>query len=637
MSEAPSGYRPALDGVRAVAITGVLLYHADLSWATGGILGVDVFFVLSGYLITGLLVREHDRWGSIDIVSFYVRRARRLLPALCLVVIAIAVWAGVYGASDRLSSYRADGVATLLYVANWRFVFSRQSYFDQFSDPSPFRHMWSLAIEEQYYLFFPLALALLLGLARGRSRLLVVGGALALLAVLSAVEMAYLFHPGGDPSRVYYGTDTRLFELMTGSILAIVMGRRPAKERSGPPAVLVGVVGVVALVGIAAFMHLTTDQQPFLFRGGFVLLCLATAALIWSVETATASPAAALLSLAPLVWLGMISYGLYLWHWPVFVAISPAHTSLHGPVLVVVRIAVSLALAIASYVLVEHPIRTGALRRMRPPLGRVLAALGLPVALGALLLGTAGAVAPPLEATSPFGPGAPQQGKTSVLIVGDSVGFSLADSFPGATYPTYQVQSSTELGCGLAVQYLVFGSHRGTPNSACETQFDRWGTAVAKARPRVVVLSLGAWEVFDHVVDGKVLPATGPQYAAYLRSRLDAAGDLLTAGGAHLLIPDVPCYAQPSFRLNGIDDVAPYRNDPARAQAVNRVLRQYARSRPHDVTIVHGSSWLCPGGHDQAKRDGVLLRQDGVHFTHDGGALFWNQVLMPAITKSLPS
>ena len=631
------GYRPALDGVRAVAVVGVLLYHAGLSWVTGGILGVDVFFVLSGYLITDLLLREWDRWGSIDLVTFYAHRARRLLPALCLVVAAVAVWAVTFGQSDRLGSYRADGIASLLYVANWRFVLSQQSYFDQFAEPSPFRHTWSLAIEEQYYLFFPLLLIGLLTLARGRRRGLVVGVTLAALAVLSAVEMVWLYHPGADPSRVYYGTDTRFFELMVGSVLAVVMlGRfaRPAGAGSRQ-ARTAEVAGLLALTGVVAMMYATTDQQPFLFRGGFVLLCLVTALLLWSIEVAPGSPVARLLSTAPFVYVGRISYGLYLWHWPVYVAISPAHTSLQpGTALTLVRLAVSFGLAVASYVLVEHPIRTGALRRMRPPRGRVVAALGLPVALGVLLAGTAGATAPPIESTSPFAPTSPQPGKTSLLVVGDSVGFSLADSFPSADHPTYQVQSSTELGCGLAVQYLVFGSHQGTPNSACDSQLERWRTAVSHARPKAVVLSLGAWEVFDHVVDGRVLSATSPEYAAYLRGRLETAGEILTADGAQLLIPTVPCYDQPSFRLNGIDDMAPYRNDPARARAINRVLHQYAQGKP-GVTIVDAASWLCPDGHYTPSRDGVRIRDDGVHFTHAGGALFWNQVLMPAIEKRL--
>jgi peptidoglycan/LPS O-acetylase OafA/YrhL len=615
-----SAYRPALDGVRALAILGVLLYHADISWLTGGILGVDVFFVLSGYLITSLLVREWDRWGSLDIVGFYLRRARRLLPALCLVVVSVGVWAAFVPTSDRLGSIRADAISTLLYVANWRFVFSQQSYFDQFADPSPFRHMWSLAIEEQYYLLFPLLLVLLLTLARGRSRLLVVGGALGALAVASATEMALMYTPGADPSRVYYGTDTRFFELMIGSVLAIVMQRAPARR---PRTAIVA--GPLALVAIAAFMHQTHDQDPFLFRGGLVLLCLATAVLLWSVERHDSSPAARLLALAPLVWLGRISYGLYLWHWPVYVAISPAHTSLEtGPRLVAVRIGVSVALATMSYLLVEHPIRTGALRRMRPPLGRLLAGFALPMALVVTLVGTAGATEPPLP-DSPFGVSV-GQGPHRLLVVGDSVGLSLADYFPADSYPDWRIESAGKLGCGLAVQQLAFDGEEGGRNPACADQVRAWGEKAAAFRPEAVLMVIGAWEVFDHVVGGKVLAVGSTAYADYLASALENARRELTPGGTKLYLTNVPCFRQASVAPGGFD-LAPDRNSPRRAAAVNRVIDDFAAAHPGQVQVLDLASHLCPGGQYVAELDDTVMRPDGVHFSRDSAPIVWKWLM----------
>ncbi len=198
---APSiGYRPGLDGVRALAVTAVILYHGDVSWARGGFLGVDVFFVLSGFLITSLLLAEHASSGGLDLARFWARRARRLLPALFAVLLAVALYAAVWAQPSELGRIRGDGIASLLYVSNWRFVLDGSSYFSLFRAPSPLAHTWSLAIEEQWYLLWPLALLALLRVFRARLHLVAAtcGG----LAVGSAVLMAVLFRPGADPSRV---------------------------------------------------------------------------------------------------------------------------------------------------------------------------------------------------------------------------------------------------------------------------------------------------------------------------------------------------------------------------------------------------------------------------------------------------
>ncbi|HEY3013962.1 MAG TPA: acyltransferase family protein [Nocardioides sp.] len=628
-------HRPALDGIRALAVVSVMLYHGTVGWMRGGFLGVDVFFVLSGYLITGLLLREWQRWGSIDLVGFYVRRARRLLPALVLVVMAVAAWAAFVAASDRLGAIRADGLSTLLYVANWRFIAAQQSYFDQFGDPSPFRHMWSLAIEEQYYLFFPLLLIGLLGLAARRRWVLPAG--LATLAVASIVAMAMLYDPAGDPSRVYYGTDTRVHELMIGSLLSVVMVRL-SQARRDAAAAWAPYAGVPAVVGVVAAFVLLTDQTDWLYRGGFAVVCLVTAGLVASVELAPRGPVAWLLSLPPVVWVGAVSYGLYLWHWPVYIACTPDRTGLDGTALLAFRIAMTAGLATASYYLVEQPIRSGSLSRLPARLGRMVAALALPVALVALLAGTVGATAPGLPPPVDLPVNAAPDGKHSLLIVGDSVGVSLETTFPGEDYPSWYRQGSAQLGCGLAVQYLAFDGKQGDPNETCDDEFENWRNTVARAKPQAVLLSMGAWEVFDHVVDGRILTATSREYADYLTGRLTEATKILTAGGAHLFIPDLACYGQPSAELQGVD-IAGIRNDPDRIAAVNDVLYGFARAHPDQVTVIRVSDWLCPDGVYQDEIDGVRVRYDGVHYSSpkeggdQGGATAWRQVLMPAIER----
>ena len=227
-------YLPALDGLRAFAVAGVFAYHLGFGWASGGYLGVDLFFVLSGFLITSLLIEEWVTTARIRLGSFWARRARRLLPALFLVLVAIAVYVVLNGrfgppgsaAQVDLSGLRGDDLATLFYVANWHAIFAHQSYFAQFSAPSPLEHTWSLAIEEQFYLVWPPVLLLILTLARGAWRrvgmIVTVVGALA-----SAGLMALLYHPAADPTRLYFGTDTRVFDMLAGATMAMVAAARP--------------------------------------------------------------------------------------------------------------------------------------------------------------------------------------------------------------------------------------------------------------------------------------------------------------------------------------------------------------------------------------------------------------------------
>ena len=218
-------YEPALDGVRAFAVLAVIGYHADVHSLRGGFLGVDVFFVLSGYLITALLLAEHGDAGRIDVRAFYARRARRLFPALLLVLLGVAAYSGFVAFSGDRGAIRADALASLLYVQNWHLVWSGASYFTAFAAPSPLRHLWSLAIEEQFYLVWPLALIALLRVARSSRRVL--GAAIVAAALASALLMSAMYHAGSDPSRVYYGTDTRAQELLVGALLAVLLSRSP--------------------------------------------------------------------------------------------------------------------------------------------------------------------------------------------------------------------------------------------------------------------------------------------------------------------------------------------------------------------------------------------------------------------------
>jgi peptidoglycan/LPS O-acetylase OafA/YrhL len=347
-------YLPGIDALRALAVLGVFAYHAGVSWVPGGFLGVDLFFVISGYLITSLLLRDWKQGGHVQLGRFWVRRARRLLPAVG-VLIAVTMVVAAIVIPDRIDQLRGDALASLGYFANWHFIFGDQSYFDQFQRPSLFRHLWSLSVEEQFYLFWPLLFAAGMKLF-GRRRLLL--GVLA--GALGSVALAWiLFEPGSDASRVYYGTDTHAVGLLAGVALALVWD--PVELRRHPSGALVGpildAVGIAALVYVVAQMVLIHDYDIGLWHGGYLALAVATAFLLASL----AHPAARLggvLGSPPALWLGLRSYSFYLWHWPVLALTRPGiDIDLPRGVLIPLQLGAVLALADLSYRYVELPFR----------------------------------------------------------------------------------------------------------------------------------------------------------------------------------------------------------------------------------------------------------------------------------------
>ena len=412
---------PGLDGLRAFAVVAVLLYHAGLGWIPGGFLGVEVFFVISGYLITALLVTEWRQRGRIDLASFWMRRARRLLPALYLVVAATLAYAVVF-LPGEVAWLRGDALSAFGYFTNWYLIFGNESYFEAMGRPSLLRHLWSLAVEEQFYLLWPpvVAAGISLGARRWRlRRLMFVSLA---VAGASALFMAALYAPGIDPSRIYYGTDTRATGLLLGAALAFVWrpGERRPREacarmrtRPSPPTgqfrrrwgwtrpVLLDAVGLAALAGLVAFCLRLDEFQPLLYKGGFVAVGLTTAVLVAVVAHPQARVGTLLLGWRPLRWVGERSYGIYLWHWPVFMVTRPGlDVPLDGPRLLVLRLAVTVLLAHLSYRYVEQPVRHGALGRrwrafrgadwrLRRDLGLRWAALVAPAAALCVVVGVA--------------------------------------------------------------------------------------------------------------------------------------------------------------------------------------------------------------------------------------------------------
>ncbi|MEV1292939.1 acyltransferase [Pseudonocardia sp. NPDC049635] len=353
-----TGHVPALDGLRGVAVLGVLLFHSDL--LVGGFLGVDLFFVLSGYLITGALLREIAGRGGVSLAAFWSRRARRLLPALAAVLVVVPVAVLAVGSPQEQATTRADGPWVQLNLLNWHLLAQEASYWQRFGAERPFGHLWSIAVEEQFYLVWPV---LLLGVAavarRGGPR---AGTSIAVLAPALAIGslalMIMLFDPA-DPTRVYTGTDTRAFSLLLGAFSATPVARaavaRTAAHRGGTSAAAATAVLAVAL-GVS-WALVDGQQAPGLFTGLLFAHALASAALISLCVHQPDRLVARALAMAPLRYLGRISYSLYLWHWPVLVLLSAQRTGLDGPVVTALGWLVSMALAVATTHLIEDPIR----------------------------------------------------------------------------------------------------------------------------------------------------------------------------------------------------------------------------------------------------------------------------------------
>jgi peptidoglycan/LPS O-acetylase OafA/YrhL len=361
----------ALDGLRGLAVAGVLLFHAG--HLKGGFLGVDLFFTLSGFLITTLLLTEHARTGVISLGAFWGRRARRLLPAVLVLLLAVAGYTAIWARPSDLPGVRKDGLAALFYVANWRSIFGGTGYWDQFKPKSPFDHLWSLSIEEQFYVVWPLIVTFCLWKFRGRLRPLAVVTVGALWA--SVLAMVIMHHSGDDPNRVYLGTDTRVASILVGAVVAITVARFPQRMANQPQRnELVGIGALVALV--LSWFVIDGVKAEWLYEGGLLVHAVLTGIVIGVAYGRRTGPLARVLSVRPLRWLGKVSYGLYLWHWPIYWVMNPFRMGFGGYWLTFLRLVVSTIVATASYRHLEAPIRRGRLAK-RTALTLVPVTIGL--------------------------------------------------------------------------------------------------------------------------------------------------------------------------------------------------------------------------------------------------------------------
>jgi peptidoglycan/LPS O-acetylase OafA/YrhL len=611
----------------------VLADHGGIPGVAGGFLGVDVFFVLSGFLITSLLLDEHARTGRIALAGFWIRRARRLLPALIVTVLAVVAARELFS-PEATAALRDDAVAAFFWVSNWAFVAQKTDYFAQGSPPSPLQHTWSLGVEEQYYLIWPLLVITVAWILARRSQRAVRWGVFGLAATgaIASAAAAILFTSDATLNRIYFGTDTRAQALLVGAAAAALLVRDwSALTVSGTlirsrwgrwVARTLPIIGLAVLA--AAARYATGGARDFRY-GVLIVVAMAAVLVVAPVALDQGGLVARALAWRPVVWLGAISYGVYLWHWPIFLALNGERTGWSGWLLFAVRCAATIAAATASWWLLEQPIR-----RWRPvivpllPLAGATAATAAAVTMLVLPVGakpsdplngpdvdSAALISPevPVEVRSPSAQRAP--GTRTVAVFGDSVAWTMMrylPPIPGLSFSNY-----TTVGCGVA---------RGSPyryagetlnqKPECDAWPSRWSQRINHDRPDVVLLVVGRWEVVDRMREGRWTHIGDPGYDAYLRDDLNRALDILGSTGARIVVT-----TEPYNRRGEKPDGSMYSEDqPERADDWNALLRRVVAKRPN-VSILDLNKKLCPDGEYTTKVDGIKMRIDGVHPTPD--------------------
>jgi peptidoglycan/LPS O-acetylase OafA/YrhL len=693
------GFIPALDGLRALAVLGVMMYHGGAPILDGGFLTIDVFFVLSGFLITSLLIGEWGKRSTIRLGQFWTRRARRLLPALLVMLLGVALYAKFLATPNEFVNLRLDSLSTLFYVANWHFIFAGTNYFALTAQPSPLQHMWSLSIEEQFYLIWPPVVLAMLWVGnrlRPMRRLWPLLAAATIGAVASAVDMALLYHGPSSVMRVYEGTDTRSQDLLVGAALAVGMAiwaqhraaldpeaelalangrtgrlhpasasvgvsappnRRDLRHRRGPSVrpiaaweiaphgVRIGlqVLGWAAIVIFAYLWSHLAGPTNFLFRGGYFLVALGVAVVIFTAVTNQLGSVSRALGNRVFQYVGKISYGTYLWHFPLFAILSASRLHLIGYPLLMVRIAVTLLVATASFYLVEEPVRRGRMRSLTEwrawlvTTGAFIAVVAVTVVA---TLPTAAEAAP----TAAGGPGGPQFSgpPVKVALFGDSVasrlGLAMSLTDPAQGYDVH-IDNGAIVGCGvvLSTEYLGHGVPE-TMTAACNSSTPpsqqwpaQWAGDLHQFQPDVVVMLVGRWEITDRMINGQWMHIGQPAYDAILKRSLELAVKTATSTGAPLVMMTAPCFDS-GEQNNG----QPWPEDsPVRLAKYNAILRQVAAEHPRNVEVDDFGSLLCPGGKFHTYLDGVQIRDaDGVHIVPTAAAGAWLDArVLPEIVR----
>ena len=637
----------ALDGLRGIAVAAVLVYHAELGWLNGGFLGVDLFFTLSGYLITSILLSERERTGSIDYRNFIWRRFRRLLPAL----IAVAAFIGIvslFGWFGEAGGVRDDALGTIFYARNWQLIVGNVDYFNQLV-PSPFTHAWSLAIEEQFYLVWPLVLVAIVWAVGGRRKPLAI--AIGVLAGASALWCAYLYLSTGDINRVYFGTDTRAQSLLFGAVLAVVF-QRQSRQKLRAARQKMEVAGFAAVAVLVLLWLVVGKSSAFPYLGGFAISSALAGVVIAGTRLPGGSTLGLFLTLPPLRFLGLISYGLYLWHYPIYLVVTQDRTGLSGYELFGARLAITFAIAIASYYLIEKPLLspTSEGRASFARYTMTFAVLAILVSLVAATLMPAkataddvsiaaksverGLVTLPSTTTTPgvpsteAAPAPPPPSK--VMVVGDSVALTLTLGVAKvAPYQNMQVWSASIMGCGLTNESnRTWGGAANQPPPECKTRDQQWSDALSQFEPDATLVLSGHWEVQDH--DGMSFGT--PQFDAYARDSIQRSIDVLTAAGGRVIFLTTPYFDRVT---PAVGPQGPWsESDKERINWWNGLLREAAAAQPEKVAVIDLNAQLAPTGDYDEMYQGLDWNKDGVHFNEDAATKV-SEWLVPEVVKTV--
>lgn len=693
------GYQPALDGLRALSVVAVILYHAGFSWMTGGFFGVEVFFVVSGFLITSLLIEERDksarsgrhartagvestgrsgridstgRSGRIDLAQFWLRRARRLLPALAVVLVAVSLWAMVGGNDQQRSQLRRDLPWAVFYAGNWGQVLGDIPYYS--ADPPLLRHLWSLAVEEQWYLVWPL---LFIGIGLLKWRDLTAAKVLAGVAVVSMTATFWLHRGGPGPisssipglavfdgvdrtNFMYLSTFTRASGLLLGAAAAFVW--RPWRMAKGSATIpAVDAAGGAAVAGLGVIAASATLVDGYVYQWLLPMVSILSAIAVMAAVHPGATWFRVALSWTPLVGIGRRSYGLYLWHWPIFVFAKAYHGS------VLRFIAASIVTAVVSeacYRYVETPVRRGALSTWWRSGGGERGRLVPTAVAGCVGLGIVGFyasvepfdraeggeaiefVTPPTTPAAPTtvptvaaGIGAPPTtaGATTtvadnvpdLVVVGDSTADALVKNAPDGLEDTFDVINGAVPGCSVYDGGSVRSARAGFNNSftVCDGWADEWASAATDAGAEIALVVLGAWDVFDLTTsDGDLLQFGTSDWDYYVAARLQEGIDGLVAAGAHVALLEVPCM-RPKDVSGAAVPALPERADDQRVAHLNELWRWIASQNPDTVSFVDGPDEWC---NDESISTDLAYRWDGVHVYTPGANLIF-QTIVPEL------
>lgn len=658
MNEQPQmGYEPSLDGIRAFSVIAVMLYHANIAWLPGGFLGVEVFFVVSGFLITSLLIEERESTQHIDLKQFWIRRARRLLPAFFVMVCATAVCVAFY-ATDSAPDFRRDVLPSLGYFSNWWQIFAVDIPYFAASSLPVLRHLWSLAVEEQWYLVWPLLFTFIFGAKWMHPKI----SGLLLVACSGAVMVATaLRFVQDDETRtnfLYLSTLTRSSGLLLGAAVAMLW--RPWRKTSPSSWWRSSIADVLALASIAvigvlmATVHVADER---LYKGGLAATTIASAVVIAVVMRPNGVLVQKLFSQDFFVEVGRRSYGLYLWHWPIFVV---AHARDSGN-----RLAVALAVTVIInefvYQFVEIPTRQGALGnwwRNRPQLSAMRRRL--PVLIAAVVVASLGAtgvkvvgieardlaidtstanvifavpttVANTDTTLTPSVVGSSTTSTTiaklprKLVIVGDSQAHALAINKPSGIEKTFVITDGSIDGCGIYDRGVGVGGTNGNfrRNFANCVGFEKsWAKSATKVKADVALVVIGAWEVLDLKINGFTFAFNTSPADTIFRTQMQRGIDALRATGATVALLEVACM-RPVDSKGGPVPALPQRGDDMRTGHLNNLLREIAAPEDDGVFFVSGPKEWC---NDPKISTSLSYRWDGVHTYKPGAKLIFETI-----------